>query len=491
MPRTLLFVLGLAITALVVLPLAPREARAEEDAALAKAKESFTLGQQLYLQGKYAEAAKAFVAAYGHKPIPAFLFNAAVAFEKAKEYAPAIEHFKKYLAAAPTAADAAQIKERIAALEKALAAAQPEPVRPPPDGMAPDPAREPPRARVVVVPVLPAIQPKGVVSVSTKPAGATVYLKDKLHKLGESPWQGDLPTGQHELLIEARGYRPEKKTIEVTPDRIVDVYVALSQEHYLGWVEITANRPGALIFIDRKDVGAVARTPYTGFLNPGKHKVWVQSPGYVEAYREIDVASSVAHRVHLELKPVTYGWLNVRGNSVNGAEVKIDGKVVCKAPCIEVEVTPGPHQLVIERKGYKPLRTTLQMSQRSISTATVDLAEKPSRVSAYVSYGVAAGFLAGGIAVGFLSKQLEKEVKSDIGGGVLVTSADPRLEKGRRYAYVANGLFGLAGITAIFGIYYTFADRGPKSKVVIMDRRLTIAPELSPTYAGLRTELRF
>jgi hypothetical protein len=471
----------------------PVSARAEDDPAITKAKASFTQGQQLYLQEKYGEAAKAFLEAFGHKAIPAFLFNAAVAYEKAKEYVLAVEQFRKYLESAPDASDAASVRERIAALDKAIAASvavRPPPDRPPPDGMTPPP-RDTVRPRAVVVPVLPDIKPKGVVMVNTKPTGATIYLNDKLHRLGESPWQGDLPSGSHEILIEAKGYRPEKKAIQVTPDRLVDVYVGLSQEHYLGWVEVTASRPGAAIFIDRKEVGAVGRTPYTGFLNPGKHQIWVSFPGHKEQTQTVEVVSSQAHKFHFALSPLEHGWLSVVGVTAPGAEVKLDGKLVCKAPCTHLEVAPGQHVLVVERKGRKPLRTKVDVERVVVTTATVQLQPKPSRVSAYVSYGFAAGFLASGIALGFVSKQQQDDLKSDIDAGKLINTRDARFQRGRIYSYIANAMFGLTGVCAIFGVYYTFADRGPKSSIQTAVRRIGLLPEFGPSYAGLRGEVRF
>ena len=476
---------------------------AQEDEALTRAKQSFAEGRSLYLQQKYLEAAASFLKAYEAKPIPAFLFNAAVAFERGQGYPDAVKNFKLYLEKAPKAADAEEIKKRIAALEKALADAQPPrdappdrqpPDRQPPDRQPPDrqPPDQPPRVRAVVVPVLPKLEPKGVVVVSTKPEGANLYLNNKMNLLGPSPWQGTLATGEHTLLIESKGYRPEKKTVSVSPDRIVDLYVALSQEHYLGWVQITASSPGALIYIDDKGVGAVARTPYSGFLKPGMHKIWVEKPGFEEQRQEVEVVSSSTHRVHFDLKGLQHGWLSIDGPTAQGAEVLLDGKALCTAPCEKVVVQPGTHKILVRRKGHKPVQTELIVHKLRDYQMKVDLAPKPSLVSAYVAYGVAAAFLAGGITLGFLSKNIEKDLRKEIDDGQsLVGSNDGRILRGKAYAWVANGFFGLAGVSAIFGIYYTFADRGPASAFRVSGRNVAVLPEFGPGYAGLSGSFRF
>lgn len=475
-------------------------ARGAPDPALQAAKTAFRRGQTLYLTKQYLSAAEAFLKAYEAKPIAAFLFNAAVSYEKGTVFDKAVATFKRYLAVAPKAQDADAVRKRVAALEKAIrAAATPPPrrvVEPPPRRPGEAPPRKrvvapPPRRRAVVVPILPKIAPKGVVVVSTKPPGAHLYLNDKMHPLGRSPWQGSLATGHHVLIIESKGYKPERKTVTVSPDRLLDVYVALSQEYYLGWVNITANQPGATVYIDDRSTGAAGRTPYTGFLKPGAHKLWVERPGFVRKATTIQVTSGKTHRIHVKLQPVHHGWISVLGATASGGDVLIDGKVACKAPCDRVSAQPGKHRLVVRRKGFKPIRTNVVVRRLRHSVAEVVLAKRPSRASAWVSYGVAAAFLGAGIAMAVLSHNLQGELDKEIRNGVLVSSLDGRFDKGRIYAYVANGLFGLAGISAAFGLYYTLADRGPKSRVRVRSKRVVVVPALGPSYAGLAGRVRF
>ena len=49
------------------------------------------------MRGEYAVAAERFLSAYEHKRYPAFLFNVAVSFEKAKQLEKAKQYFMKYL----------------------------------------------------------------------------------------------------------------------------------------------------------------------------------------------------------------------------------------------------------------------------------------------------------------------------------------------------------------------------------------------------------
>src|SRR5690348_3165242 len=73
------------------------------DAQMEQAKPHFEKANDLYSRQLFTEAAIEFAAAYDAKPLPAFLFNEAVAYEKAKNLAKAIEIFRAYLHENPNA----------------------------------------------------------------------------------------------------------------------------------------------------------------------------------------------------------------------------------------------------------------------------------------------------------------------------------------------------------------------------------------------------
>src|SRR5580765_8149222 len=121
-PRGLLSLLAAAF--LVVLA-APAVAGAAEEATpdknLGAAKEAFESAQSAFVRGEYLVAAERFLSAYEHKPYPAFLFNVAVSFEKAKQLEKARDYFTKYLEKDPNANDAAQVKLRLDVINQLLA----------------------------------------------------------------------------------------------------------------------------------------------------------------------------------------------------------------------------------------------------------------------------------------------------------------------------------------------------------------------------------
>src|SRR6266498_996026 len=248
-------------TAAPAAPAAPAAEEATPDKSLGAAKEAFESAQSAFVRGEYLVAAERFLSAYEHKPYPAFLFNVAVSYEKARQLEKARDYFTKYLDKDPNASDAAQVKLRLDVINQLLAPppapASPPPASPPPSGgpdAAAPPASMPPAGAdagapplgtppgatgpaappPAPLPVLTEIETKGLVVIDSKPQGATIYLNDKRKgAFGKTPWQGSLESKPVRLILEQKGWKPEERAISPRSDKLIDVYIALSEEHYL------------------------------------------------------------------------------------------------------------------------------------------------------------------------------------------------------------------------------------------------------------------
>src|ERR1019366_8679397 len=146
----------LGVTGLAATGTASAQEKAAPDPALQEAKVAFEEAQTLYTKDQFEEAAAKFMMAFDKKPFSSFLFNAAVAHEKAKNLEKAVEAFQKYVDIDPQARDAADVKARVESLKAAIA--------PTPPVQAGKPAPEKPAAPV---PVLPAIATKGLVIIDS------------------------------------------------------------------------------------------------------------------------------------------------------------------------------------------------------------------------------------------------------------------------------------------------------------------------------------
>jgi hypothetical protein len=443
------------------------------------AKDHFDKGQGLYLRGMHDEAALEFISAYEAKPFPAFLFNAAVCYEKARNYERAVELFRRYLEGSPSASDRAAVTMRMVQLQKLIPAKVPVGSTPPQS----QPATAPAPAAVA----LPPLDTKGLVVIESKPPGALVYLDDKMKgPLGRTPWSGSLAPGDYKILVESKGFKPETRTIRPAGDRLLVLYMALSEEHYLGWIEIEANVPGVKVFVDRREAGPVGRTPFSGFLQPGTHTIYLEREGYVPQQRAIVIARGKPHRLDFKLEPVPHGWVAVGVNkAARGAKVLLDGKLVCEAPC-RVQVTPGVHKLVLNQRGFKKYKGNIEVGRAVETQIAAAMSPAPSRVSAYVSFAFSAVLLGTGTYFGLKSRAEKQDLERDLNGRQkLVSSDDPRIKSGWTHAIAADALLTLGGITGLLGLYYAVRSPGPDSVIELGTKNYAVRPIVGPTGVSL------
>lgn len=457
---------------------APAAAAAAPDVDLQLAKSEFETAQTLFIKDHFDDAASHFLAAFTRKAFPAFLFNAAVSFEKAKNLEKASEFFQKYLDRDPAAPDAAAVKSRIDAIKTILSP-------PPPAPATPGAVTPPP-----VVPALPAIETKGLVVIDSKPQGATIYLDNKTNGVfAKTPWQGSLESKPVKLILEAKGFKPEERAISPRSDKLVDVYIALSEEHFLGWVEIVSNVPGAEVFIDRKDIGAIGKTPFTGHVKPGKHTIYLERIGFKAIQREIDVLPGTATQHMITLEKGDNGWVNVTGRGAYGARVSIDKKVACTAPC-RSEVTPGVHQVQVQKGGFEDYEANLRVDQGAETVVEVAWSPRPSKRAAWTTTALAVAFVGSGFYVGSLSNKNYDQINADINSGRGVDSNDARFSRGKWEAIGADVLFGIGALLAVSSTV-SFFMHGPDSVAAVDQRVIGLAPGISPDGAGVSAWGRF
>jgi hypothetical protein len=94
----------------------PEPAPSEVDPTLEQAKQAFKGAYDLYVAQSYAGAAEGFLAAYDLVPYPAFLFNAAVSFEKAQDCPHALAYLERFMEERATAEPDARVEQRLATL---------------------------------------------------------------------------------------------------------------------------------------------------------------------------------------------------------------------------------------------------------------------------------------------------------------------------------------------------------------------------------------
>jgi|JI10StandDraft_1071094.scaffolds.fasta_scaffold227325_2 tetratricopeptide (TPR) repeat protein len=437
---------------------------------LSRAQSLYAEAQAFYLAKNFDAAAEGFKKVYDTKPTPNFLYNAAAAYHmKGKTandlaaYELAVQYYGKYLTADPSTADKPTVEKTIAVLTaeierlKALAAAP----TPPPEATTPS----------AEVAALGDVATRSLVVIETEPQGANIYLDDKSKGVfAQTPWSGSLD-GQHKILIEKRGHKLVDSMIAPDPNRLVVLQIVLAEEDYLGWLEIKANIPGALVYSDDKAAGPIGKTPFSGNFKPGKHKIWIAADGYDEYSEEIEVVAGKTHEVAANLRGAPVGYLNIRGANLDRARVSVDGAVVCeRGPC-RVPVREGKRSIVVSRGGFKPYRARLELQAKTELTVQPSLVKRPGRTDAVVAYIFTAILAGGGTGAYFYQRGLKMD--------------DSMYDKRDYIKYGAYAGWGLAGVVGLSAIYYTFRDKGPPSTGTIDVKALALTPSVGSDFAGL------
>jgi len=455
------------------------------------AQAAFDQAQGAYLAGNYDAAADGFRKAYESRRMSQFLFNIGAAYHmKGKKtsdpasYKLAVDYYKKYIDEDPKADDRKDVEKAIGVLEeelKRLATA-------PPPGT--DPTNNPPVAPSEQVQALGEVKVRGLIVIESEPQGANIYINGKEKgPFAQTPWSGTME-GEFQYLVEKRGYKSKEGRTSADPSRLMVLQIVLSEEDYLGWLEIKSNVPGADIFLDDKNIGAIGKTPFSGNFKPGKHKVWISADGYEESAHDIEIIAGETHEINSQLKGSPVGYLNVRGLGIEASEILVDGEVVCpRGPCRK-PIKEGRRRITVRRPGYKPYSTTVDVQAKTEVSVKAMLAKKPGRGDAVVAYIFSAAFLGGGIYLGMEATKIRDELQTAIdNGNPPIDQEDPRFAKGKYMAIGANAAYGLAGIIGLAAVYYTFRDKGASSTATLDVRALALTPVIGPEYSGLSMEL--
>ena len=458
-----------------------------QDESLKRAEAAFNMAQDAYQAGRYDEAIEQFEAAYAARPFPQLLYNlGATEYMKGRStndpeaFQKCVDYYARFLEADPQASDRKQVEETIAVLKKEITRlrANPNPVTPPP--VSDDVAK------------LGEAKIRGLVVIESDPANANIYVDSKkAGPIAKTPWSGSLE-GEHTVFVERQGYKPMEKRLSPAPDKLMVIYFGMSEEDYLGWLEIKSNIPGAEIYFDDKAVGVAARTPFSGNVKPGKKKVWITAEGYDEHYQEIEIIPGKTHEISATLKGAPVGYLNLRGPSIEYTTIYLDGELLCEhGPCRKA-VKEGSHTVSVRRAGYKSYSRKVEIQAKTEVTIRADLARKPGRADAITAYVFSGLFLGAGIYLGVTANGIEDDLAAEIAAGAPPPDpADSRFQKGKIFAIAADSAFVLGALSALTAVYYTFRDKGAPSTGTVDVKAVAFEPRLGAGYAGLDLAVRW
>ena len=193
-------------------------------------------------------------------------------------------------------------------------------------------------------------------SVETNIIGAEIYIDGQL--FGETPFRGNITSGNHDLELSFEGYQSFNRRINVPPEEeliITDINLELA----LFEIEINSDPEMASIIINDSYVGV---TPITLSVRSGENlDIEANKLGYLPTSEIIENVNG-SLLLDLTLDP-DLASIVITGNP-EGAEVILDGQSIGNLP-ISLEVLALPHTLRIQAEGYIPREERIELQSNA------------------------------------------------------------------------------------------------------------------------------
>ncbi len=331
---------------------------------------------------------------------------------------------------------------------------------------------------------------------------------------------------QYKELVEDRAKR------KAVSDHLAELARLEKAQRTQGEIVLDVDLAGATVKVGRSKVGT---TPLDQplRLKVGKHRIRVSAGGYQEFDITAEVAAGSRQTVVVRMvKEEERAWLRIVVDE-RGAKVRLDGRPLGSGPIDKkIEVSAGPHELVVEAKGYqlfvkpvevkagdkKTLHAELELEEKATpKPPPVAVAPKPDkpkpkpkkarkgmRVAAWIFLVGAIGASAGGAGLMSLAETEYARVPSSVrdqygASGNIVSLTQVEAEEAQRVgdqnAQGAGTLFVVGGVSALVSIVFFAVSSGGGDEASSRyddrrdderdDSRMTLRPMVGPDSAGL------
>jgi hypothetical protein len=142
----------------------------------------------------------------------------------------------------------------------------------------------------------------------------------------------------------------------------------------LGKVFVSANVPGAVIWLDGNDTGKL--TPDTVEAKTGVHELSLTKDLYYKSTKGIEVIKDTTIDVNFTLEEIVdIGKVYVT-SSINGAAIFLDDEATSRFTPDTIATNPGLHQIRLEKPFYRDSSKEVTVIKDSLITINFDLVEE-------------------------------------------------------------------------------------------------------------------
>ena len=163
---------------------------------------------------------------------------------------------------------------------------------------------------------------------------------------------------------------------KLTPQETAELKNAISiVQQFVTTIDVTANEPDATLFIDDYAVG---KTPFAApvKIDVGKHTLKLTKDGFVDAVKQVDVASGQRTPVSFTLEPKNKTALvTVQVGGAPSATVFVDGKDMGPAP-FKGELSAERHTIEARAPGYVTVGQTVDVQYKQPMSLVLSLSQE-------------------------------------------------------------------------------------------------------------------
>jgi serine/threonine protein kinase len=181
----------------------------------------------------------------------------------------------------------------------------------------------------------------------------------------------DLQPGRYTMEITKEGYRPLRRILAVSANKIVTENRRLEAQQAA--IRITTDPPGAEIFVDGQRRPEL--TPASVWFAPGRHAITVQKAGYERHESSVDLKDEDFYQLRVTLgqgeaaaasQPAPQvkivGWVMVK-TVPRGADILVDNNSTGHKTPFRLELPPGQHTVTLFLKRYKAAQRTVVVKE--------------------------------------------------------------------------------------------------------------------------------
>ena len=186
---------------------------------------------------------------------------------------------------------------------------------------------------------------KGIIKVSSTPAGADVYVNGELK--GKSPVTAEGSEGSNEIALFRQGYITVVKTVELKAGEEKELAVPLEQQQASLSIQIEPS--GVKLTIDGENKGIIEQKNLQYSLVIGKHNISAEKENYLPYQKDITVEYPKTE-LQITLSPKPGSLLVI--TTPEGAKISVDGNYKGNSPLIIKELSAETHKVKASYKGF-------------------------------------------------------------------------------------------------------------------------------------------